>query len=89
MIAMIAPHALDAFYAFTKPWNAEVLLDSSARVAGDAEGPAAQLRADLEPHDACGLCASIPSITYLQVRYGDELPLEQRCTAFTTNIRAS
>ena len=39
------------------------------RLGRDAERPAAQLRAGLEPHDACARCASIPRSPILQVRY--------------------
>ena len=53
VILMIAPHALDAFEAFTRPYkDARILLDSSRAVARDARRPAAQLRAHLEPHHA-------------------------------------
>ena len=37
VILMLAPHALDAFYAITRRYrHAEVLFDSSRRVAGGA-----------------------------------------------------
>ena len=51
VILMIAPHALDAFEAFTRPYQGcahPVRFEQG--LARDARRPAAQLRADLEPH---------------------------------------
>ena len=51
-ILMIAPHSLDAFYAFTKPWKATVLLDSSRAAPETLKGLPPNYELDLEPHDA-------------------------------------
>ncbi len=60
VLTMIAPHALDAFEAFTRPaQRREILFNSSQRRARDAGGPAADLRTRLEPHDLARRCASI------------------------------
>ena len=47
----IAPHSLDAFYAFTRAFKAQVLLDASRASAETLKGLPPQLRAGLEPHD--------------------------------------
>ena len=52
VILMIAPHALDAFEAFTRPYkDARILLEFDPRGARDAGRPAPKLRADLESYD--------------------------------------
>ncbi len=73
-ILMIAPHSLDAFYAFTKPWKASVLLDSSRASAETLKGlpPNYELTWN---HTTLRALRVDPSITYLQVRYGDDAPL--------------
>ncbi len=73
-IVMIAPHALDAFHAFTKPWKASVLLDSSRASPETLKGlpPNYELTWN---HTTLRALRVDPSITYLQVRYGDDLPL--------------
>ena len=56
VILMIAPHSLDAFEAFTRPYrDARILLELEPCCARDARRPAPQLRTDLEPHDASRL----------------------------------
>lgn len=75
-ILMIAPHSLDAFYAFTRPWKASILLDSS-RAAPDAlKGlpPNYELTWN---HTTLRALRVDPSITYLQVRYGEGLALDR------------
>ena len=53
VILMIAPHALDAFRAFTRPFReARILLELDRSEARNARRPAPQLRIDLEPYDA-------------------------------------
>jgi FAD/FMN-containing dehydrogenase len=76
VLAMIAPHALDAFYAFTKPWKAEVLLDSSRAAPEALKGlpPNYELAWN---HTTLRALRVDPAITYLQVRYGDGLALER------------
>jgi FAD/FMN-containing dehydrogenase len=76
VLATIAPHALDAFYAFTGPWRAKVLLDSSRASAETMKGlpPNYELAWN---HTTLRALRVDPSITYLQVRYGDELALER------------
>ena len=50
---MIAPQSLDAFEAFTRLHKDAAILFNSARAARrGAQGPAADLRTRLEPHDA-------------------------------------
>ncbi len=52
VILMIAPHALDAFQAFTRPYkDARILLELEPRLARGARRPAPELRADVESHD--------------------------------------
>jgi FAD/FMN-containing dehydrogenase len=76
VLAMIAPHALDAFYAFTKPWNAELLLDSSVATPETLKGLPPNYELSWNHTTLRGLRVD-PSITYLQVRYGDEAPLDR------------
>jgi FAD/FMN-containing dehydrogenase len=75
-ILMIAPQSLDAFYAFSKPWKASVLLDSSRASAETLKGlpPNYELTWN---HTTLRALRVDPAITYLQVRYGDDLPLER------------
>jgi FAD/FMN-containing dehydrogenase len=75
-ILMIAPHALDAFYAFSKPWKAKVLLDSSRAAPETLKGlpPNYELTWN---HTTLRALRVDPAITYLQVRYGEGLPLER------------
>jgi FAD/FMN-containing dehydrogenase len=75
-ILMIAPHALDAFYAFTKPWKAAVLLDSSRAAPETLKGlpPNYELTWN---HTTLRALRVDPAMTYLQVRYGEGLPLER------------
>ena len=55
VILMIAPHALDAFEAFTGPYkDARILFEFKPGGARDARRPAPQLRIDLEPYDPSG-----------------------------------
>ena len=76
VLAMIAPHALDAFYAFTKPWNADLLLDSSVAAPEILKGLPPNYELSWNHTTLRGLRVD-PSITYLQVRYGDEQPLDR------------
>ena len=56
VILMIAPHALDAFEAFTRPYkDARILLELEPRFTRDARRLASQLRTDLESHHASRL----------------------------------
>ena len=66
----IAPHALDAFYAFTRAFKAEVLLDSSRASAETLKGlpPNYELAWN---HTTLRALRVDPAITYLQVRFGD------------------
>lgn len=75
-ILMIAPHSLDAFYAFTKPWKASLLLDSSRASAETLKGlpPNYELTWN---HTTLRALRIDPSITYLQVRYGEGLALDR------------
>lgn len=78
-ILMIAPHSLDAFYAFTKPFKAEVLLDSSRASPETLKGlpPNYELAWN---HTTLRALRVDPAITYLQVRYPgpDALKLVKR-----------
>lgn len=67
----IAPHSLDAFYAFTRAFKADVLLDSSKASAETLKGlpPNYELAWN---HTTLRALRVDPAITYLQVRYGDE-----------------
>jgi FAD/FMN-containing dehydrogenase len=67
----IAPHALDAFYAFTSAFKAKVLLDTSRASAETMKGlpPNYELAWN---HTTLRALRVDPAITYLQVRYGDE-----------------
>jgi FAD/FMN-containing dehydrogenase len=76
VLAMIAPHALDAFYAFTRPWNAKVLLDSSRAPAETLKGLPPNYELSWN-HTTLRALRVDPAITYLQVRYGEGLPLER------------
>ena len=75
VMAMIAPHALDAFHAFTRRYkNAELLLDSSTASAETLKG--------LPPnYECCWNHTTLralrvdPAITYLQVFYPEPDPL--------------
>lgn len=73
---MIAPHALDAFYAFTQPWKGKVLLDSSRASAETLKGLPPNYELGWN-HTTLRALRVDPSITYLQVRYGDDAPLER------------
>jgi FAD/FMN-containing dehydrogenase len=75
-ILMIAPHALDAFYAFTKPWKAKVLLDSSRAAPETLKGLPPNYELSWN-HTTLRALRVDPAITYLQVRYGEGLPLER------------
>jgi FAD/FMN-containing dehydrogenase len=76
VILMIAPHALDAFQAFTRPYkDARILLDSSRA--------SPEMLAGLPPnyeltwnHTTLRALRVDPRITYLQVRYPSEGALE-------------
>jgi FAD/FMN-containing dehydrogenase len=75
VLAMIAPHALDAFRAFTLPFsNATFLFDSSRAVPASLTGlpPIYELSWN---HTTLRAIRVDPNITYLQVRYPDEVPL--------------
>ena len=76
VLAMIAPHALDAFYAFTKPWKASVRLDSSRAAPQTLKGlpPNYELAWN---HTTLRALRVDPAMTYLQVRYGDGQALER------------
>ena len=55
VLAMIAPHALDAFEAFTRPHRgAEILFDSSRAAPETQTGLPPIYELVLEPHDAAG-----------------------------------
>ena len=75
VLAMIAPHALDAFRAFTMPFsNATFLFNSSRAVPSSLTGlpPIYELSWN---HTTLRAIRVDPSITYLQVRYPDKDPL--------------
>jgi FAD/FMN-containing dehydrogenase len=76
VILMIAPHALDAFCAFTRAWNASVLLDSSRAAPETLKGlpPNYELTWN---HTTLRALRVDPAMTYLQVRYGDAPALER------------
>ncbi|HXT08390.1 MAG TPA: FAD-binding oxidoreductase [Roseiarcus sp.] len=76
VLAMIAPHALDAFYAFTKPWKAKVLLDSSRAAAETLKGLPPNYELSWN-HTTLRALRVDPAITYLQVRYGEGLPMQR------------
>jgi len=72
VIAMIAPHALDAFHAFTRPFRkAEVLFDSSLAAPETRRGlpPNYELAWN---HTTLRALRVDPTITYLQARYLDD-----------------
>jgi len=78
-LAMIAPHSLDAFHAFTQPFKAEILLDSSRAAPETLAGlpPVYELAWN---HTTLRALRIDPAITYLQVRYPEDvaLPLIKR-----------
>ena len=76
VLAMIAPHALDAFYAFAGPWKGKVLLDSSKASAETLKGLPPNYELSWN-HTTLRALRVDPAITYLQVRYGEGLPLER------------
>jgi FAD/FMN-containing dehydrogenase len=76
VLAMIAPHALDAFYAFAKPWKASLLLDASRASAETLKGLPPNYELSWN-HTTLRALRVDPAITYLQVRYGDGLALER------------
>ena len=62
VILMIAPHALDAFEAFTRPYkDAQHPPQFEQGLARGARRPAARLRTDLEPHHPSRAAGSIPA----------------------------
>lgn len=67
----IAPHSLDAFYAFTRAFKADVLLDSSRASAQTLKGLPPNYELSWN-HTTLRALRVDPAITYLQVRYGDE-----------------
>ncbi len=72
VIVMIAPHALDAFAAFTRPFRrAEILFDSSRAAPEMMKGlpPNYELTWN---HTTLRALRVDPAITYLQVRYPEE-----------------
>ncbi len=71
VIAMIAPHSLDAFYAFSKPFAAEILLDASRASPETLKGLPPNYELTWNHTTLRGLRVD-PAITYLQVRYGDK-----------------
>jgi FAD/FMN-containing dehydrogenase len=76
VILMIAPHALDAFEAFTRPFkDARILLDSSRAPPETLAGlpPNYELTWN---HTTLRALRVDPRITYLQVRYPSEGALE-------------
>jgi hypothetical protein len=76
VILMIAPHALDAFEAFTRPYkDARILLDSSKASPETLAGlpPNYELTWN---HTTLRALRVDPRITYLQVRYPSERALE-------------
>jgi FAD/FMN-containing dehydrogenase len=79
VMAMIAPHALDAFEAFTRPFKGEILLDSSRASPETLKGlpPNYELAWN---HTTLRALRVDPAITYLQVRYPgpDALKLVKR-----------
>jgi FAD/FMN-containing dehydrogenase len=80
VLAMIAPHALDAFEAFTRPHRgAEILFDSSRAAPETLAGlpPIYELSWN---HTTLRALRVDPAITYLQVRYpeNDALALIKR-----------
>src|ERR1700678_2051021 len=71
VILMIAPHALDAFRAFTRPFRgAEILLDSSSASAETLKGFPPNYELTWNHTTLRGLRVD-PQITYLQTRYAD------------------
>ena len=70
VLAMVAPHALDAFYAFSRPWAGDVLLDSSRASPETLKGLPPNYELSWN-HTTLRALRVDPSITYLQVRYGD------------------
>ena len=74
VLATIAPHALDAFYAFTGPWDAKLLLDSSVAAPETLKGLPPNYELSWN-HTTLRALRVDPSITYLQVRYGEGMPL--------------
>ena len=75
-IVMVAPHSLDAFYAFTRRYHgAEVLFDSSrlAPEAGKGLPPNYELAWN---HTTLRALRVDPAITYLQARYPSDNGLE-------------
>jgi FAD/FMN-containing dehydrogenase len=76
VILMIAPHALDAFQAFTRPYNdARILLDSSRASSETLAGlpPNYELTWN---HTTLRALRVDPRITYLQARYPSDGALE-------------
>jgi FAD/FMN-containing dehydrogenase len=76
VLTMIAPHGLDAFHAFARPWNGKVLLDASRASAETLKGLPPNYECSWN-HTTLRALRVDPSITYLQVRYGDGLPLQR------------
>jgi FAD/FMN-containing dehydrogenase len=74
VLAMIAPQSLDAFYAFAKPWKATQILDSSAASPETLKGLPPNYELSWN-HTTLRALRVDPAITYLQVRYGEGLPL--------------
>jgi FAD/FMN-containing dehydrogenase len=75
VILMIAPHALDAFYAFTRPFRgARILLDSSRAAPETLKGLPPNYELTWNHTTLRGLRID-PAITYLQTRYLDPDPL--------------
>ncbi len=61
VILMIAPHALDAFEAFTRPYkDARILLELEPCGPRDARRFAPELRTDVESHHAAGVTGRFP-----------------------------
>ena len=69
VLLMVAPHAIDAVPRARGARAGGDPLPLRHRDRSGEEGPAAGLRADLEPHDACAALRVDPTITYLQVLY--------------------
>jgi hypothetical protein len=67
-VTMIAPHSLDAFEAFTRPFRGEILFDSSRASAETKKGLPPNYELAWNHTTLRGLRVD-PAITYLQVRY--------------------
>jgi FAD/FMN-containing dehydrogenase len=68
VITMIAPHSLDAFQAFTKPFRGEILFDSSRASPESLKGLPPNYELTWNHTTLRGLRVD-PAITYLQARY--------------------